>query len=79
LQPFALNTRCLNFTGDLCGRTSTVGDWAITPTPDIAPRYFIRDEFMYLGMESVIQNHGFDTLEDAGAIGGNVNSSFGRG
>jgi arylsulfatase A-like enzyme len=32
---------------------------------------------MYLGMESVIENHGFDVLEDAGAIGGNVNSSFG--
>jgi arylsulfatase A-like enzyme len=32
---------------------------------------------MYLGMEAVIQNRGFGTLEDAGAIGGNVNSSFG--
>ncbi|HLQ77618.1 MAG TPA: sulfatase, partial [Terriglobia bacterium] len=38
---------------------------------------FHSGRFMYLGMESVIQNHGFDTLEDAGAIGGNVNSSFG--
>jgi len=32
---------------------------------------------MYLGMEAVIRNRGFETLEDAGAIGGNVNSSFG--
>jgi glucan phosphoethanolaminetransferase (alkaline phosphatase superfamily) len=37
---------------------------------------FHSGRFMYLGME-VIRNRGFDTLEDAGAIGGNVNSSFG--
>ncbi len=33
--------------------------------------------FGYLGMESIIRNRGFDTLEDAGDIGGNRNSSFG--
>jgi phosphoglycerol transferase MdoB-like AlkP superfamily enzyme len=38
---------------------------------------FHSGRFMYLGMQSVIDNRGFDTLEDAGAIGGNVNSSFG--
>lgn len=38
---------------------------------------FHSGRFMYLGMQSVVENHGFDTLEDAGAIGGNVNSSFG--
>ena len=38
---------------------------------------FHSGRFMYLGMESVVNNRGFDTLEDAGAIGGNVNSSFG--
>ena len=38
---------------------------------------FHSGRFMYLGMEAVIENRGFDTLEDAGAIGGNVNSSFG--
>ena len=38
---------------------------------------FHSGRFMYLGMEAVIQNRGFDTLEDAGAIGGNVHSSFG--
>jgi arylsulfatase A-like enzyme len=32
---------------------------------------------MYLGMKSVVENRGFETLEDAGDIGGNVNSSFG--
>jgi hypothetical protein len=38
---------------------------------------FHSGRFMYLGMEAVIRNRGFETLEDAGAIGGNVNSSFG--
>jgi phosphoglycerol transferase MdoB-like AlkP superfamily enzyme len=38
---------------------------------------FHSGRFMYLGMEAVIRNRGFDVLEDAGAIGGNVNSSFG--
>ena len=32
---------------------------------------------MYLGMEAVIRDRGFDLLEDAGAIGGRVDSSFG--
>jgi hypothetical protein len=38
---------------------------------------FHSGRFMYLGMKSVVENRGFDTLEDAGNIGGNVNSSFG--
>jgi phosphoglycerol transferase MdoB-like AlkP superfamily enzyme len=38
---------------------------------------FHSGRFMYLGMEAVIQGRGYDLLEDAGAIGGNVNSSFG--
>jgi len=38
---------------------------------------FHSGRFIYLGMEAVIRNRGFETLEDAGAIGGNVNSSFG--
>jgi arylsulfatase A-like enzyme len=32
---------------------------------------------MYLGMDAVVQNRGYDTLEDAGAIGGDHDSSFG--
>ena len=32
---------------------------------------------MYLGMEAVIRHRGYDTLADAGDIGGNRNSSFG--
>ncbi len=38
---------------------------------------FHSGRFAYLGMRSVIDGRGFDTLEDAGAIGGRVESSFG--
>jgi hypothetical protein len=38
---------------------------------------FHSGRFMYLGMEAIIARQGFDTREDAGAIGGNVHSSFG--
>jgi hypothetical protein len=33
--------------------------------------------FMYLGMEAVVANRGYEVLEDAGAIGGHHESSFG--
>ncbi|HKA23233.1 MAG TPA: sulfatase [Blastocatellia bacterium] len=38
---------------------------------------FHSGRFMYLGMEGVVANRGYDVLEDAGAIGGNQESSFG--
>jgi lipoteichoic acid synthase len=38
---------------------------------------FHSGRFVYLGMRSVIDHRGFDVLEDAGAIGGRVDSSFG--
>jgi glucan phosphoethanolaminetransferase (alkaline phosphatase superfamily) len=38
---------------------------------------FHSGRFGYLGMESVIRNRGYQTLEDAGEIGGNYKSSFG--
>jgi hypothetical protein len=38
---------------------------------------FHSGRFGYLGMMSVIDRRGFDVLEDAGAIGGRVDSSFG--
>jgi arylsulfatase A-like enzyme len=38
---------------------------------------FHSGRFGYLGMEALIAAHGFHTREDAGAIGGNVESSFG--
>ena len=38
---------------------------------------FHSGRFAYLGMESIILHRGYQTLEDAGDIGGNHNSSFG--
>jgi phosphoglycerol transferase MdoB-like AlkP superfamily enzyme len=61
-------------------------DYATVRTPSIAQRLvdagyraalFHSGRFMYLGMNAVVQGRGFDPVEDAGAIGGNFNSSFG--
>jgi phosphoglycerol transferase MdoB-like AlkP superfamily enzyme len=38
---------------------------------------FHSGRFMYLGMMSVIDRRGFDVMEDAGTIGGRLDSSFG--
>jgi hypothetical protein len=38
---------------------------------------FHSGRFMYLGMDAAVRNRGYDTLEDAGAIGGDRDSSFG--
>ena len=38
---------------------------------------FHSGRFMYLGMDAVVESRGFDVLEDAGAIGGHRESSFG--
>jgi hypothetical protein len=38
---------------------------------------FHSGRFMYLGMEAVVENRGYEVLEDAGAIGGRYESSFG--
>jgi phosphoglycerol transferase MdoB-like AlkP superfamily enzyme len=38
---------------------------------------FHSGRFMYLGMQSVVEDRGYDVLEDAGGIGGNHESSFG--
>jgi arylsulfatase A-like enzyme len=38
---------------------------------------FHSGRFMYLGMEAVVANRGYEVLEDAGTIGGHYESSFG--
>jgi arylsulfatase A-like enzyme len=38
---------------------------------------FHSGRFMYLGMRSVIDRRGFEVMEDAGDIGGHIDSSFG--
>lgn len=42
-----------------------------------ATALFHSGRFGYLGMDAVLQDKGFNLLEDAGAIGGHVESSFG--
>jgi lipoteichoic acid synthase len=42
-----------------------------------ATALFHAGRFMYLGMEAIVRNRGYDRLEDAGDIGGNHASSFG--
>jgi hypothetical protein len=74
----------------LCSRypafDTTGKDYASVRTASIAQRLadegyrtalFHSGRFMYLGMNAVIRQRGFETLEDAGDIGGNFNSSFG--
>jgi phosphoglycerol transferase MdoB-like AlkP superfamily enzyme len=56
------------------------------PTPSLAAvlrehgyrnGLFHSGRFAYLGMDAVVRGRGFDTAEDAGAIGGDRDSSFG--
>ncbi len=74
----------------LCSRhpafDTQVEDYARLRTPGLAEvlarggwrtALFHSGRFMYLGMNAVIQQRGFETLQDAGAISGNFNSSFG--
>jgi len=74
----------------LCSRYPAVDtdaeNYASITTPSIAAvlkgagyrtALFHSGRFMYLGMEGVVANRGYDVLEDAGAIGGNRESSFG--
>lgn len=61
-------------------------DYARVRTPSVAEiarcdgyrtALFHSGRFMYLGMRDIIENRGFEVLEDAGHIGGNHESSFG--
>jgi membrane-anchored protein YejM (alkaline phosphatase superfamily) len=60
--------------------------YAAAPCPSLAAALarrgyatalFHSGRFMYLGMEAIVRNRGYDRLEDAGAIGGHRVSSFG--
>jgi glucan phosphoethanolaminetransferase (alkaline phosphatase superfamily) len=44
---------------------------------DYRTAMFHSGRFGYLGMDDIVQNRGYQTLQDAGDIGGNHNSSFG--
>jgi len=56
---------------------ATVSIAAVLKEAGYRTALFHSGRFMYLGMEGVVANRGFDVLEDAGAIGGNRESSFG--
>jgi len=62
------------------------GEYAATTCPSLAAALarrgyvtalFHSGRFMYLGMEAIVRNGGYETLEDAGNIGGHQVSSFG--
>jgi hypothetical protein len=56
-------------------RTPSIAD--VMKTAGYRTGLFHSGRFMYLGMRELISGRGFDTLEDAGDIGGNHESSFG--
>ena len=74
----------------LCGRMPRFGvpaeDHAALPCAPLAGAFaangyrtalFHSGRFRYLGMDAMVRRLGFDLAEDAGAIGGHVESSFG--
>jgi hypothetical protein len=64
-------------TADVLSRVPCVGLPARLRDAGYATALFHSGRFDYLGMQAVIANRGYDTLEDAGDIGGNRRSSFG--
>jgi sulfatase-like protein len=62
---------------DLYAEVPCVSLAATLATAGYRTALFHSGRFVYLGMRSVIDNRGFEVLEDAGAIGGRVDSSFG--
>jgi arylsulfatase A-like enzyme len=65
---------------------TTAAIYAAVPCPSLASTFaragyatalFHSGRFMYLGMDAVVRNRGYDRLEDAGDIGGHHESSFG--
>ncbi|MEY2409462.1 MAG: hypothetical protein QOF48_2132, partial [Verrucomicrobiota bacterium] len=58
-------------------RVRTPGIAAVLAKAGYRTALFHSGRFMYLGMDAILRNRGFEILEDAGAIGGNFNSSFG--
>src|SRR5262249_45095581 len=68
----AMDTKTESYT-----RITTPSLAAVLKTAGYRTALFHSGRFMYLGMQAVIAKRGFEVLEDAGAIGGNYESSFG--
>ena len=64
-------------TAEVLSRVPCVGLPALLRDAGYATALFHSGRFDYLGMQAVISHRGYDTLEDAGDIGGNHRSSFG--
>lgn len=64
-------------TADVLSRVPCSGLPALLRDAGYATALFHSGRFDYLGMRAVVSNRGYDTLEDAGDIGGNHRSSFG--
>jgi phosphoglycerol transferase MdoB-like AlkP superfamily enzyme len=68
----AMDTNAENYS-----RITTPSIAAVLKQKGYRTALFHSGRFMYLGMEAVVENRGYEVLEDAGAIGGNSESSFG--
>ena len=62
---------------ELCARVGTPAVAARLAAAGYRTALFHSGRFLYLGMEEVVQQRGFQTLADAGDIGGDHKSSFG--
>jgi arylsulfatase A-like enzyme len=60
-----------------CARITTPALASVLKRAGYHTALFHSGRFVYLGMEAVVRNRGYDVLEDAGDIGGNHESSFG--
>jgi phosphoglycerol transferase MdoB-like AlkP superfamily enzyme len=62
---------------ELCARITTPSIAQCLGDAGYRTALFHSGRFLYLGMDAIVENRGFEVLEDAGDIGGNRNSSFG--
>jgi len=62
---------------ELCARVGTPAVAERLAAAGYRTALFHSGRFLYLGMDEVVQRRGFQTLADAGDIGGNHESSFG--
>jgi arylsulfatase A-like enzyme len=67
----------LDVSAEAHGRVKSPSLAAVLSSAGYRTGLFHSGRFMYLGMDSIVKNRGFEAVEDAGDIGGDHNSSFG--
>src|SRR5258705_11428860 len=67
----------MDTSSDTYARVTSTSVAAVLEREGYHTALFHSGRFMYLGMEAVVANRGYEVLEDAGAIGGHFESSFG--